>query len=291
MYVRFTCPGCGKKLKVADEHGGKEAKCPGCGKVLIISVPAPQPRATDQPSTPTQAAPPPPPAPEPARKTPSETPVEYRTAGRRSSFLTGNTLVLAKWGALSGVLIICVVILVRLWSRTAEQEGITLFGGGNNRTVAADAGGEKDRPQASRDESRSVAQLPANPAPQQNAQPSVPKDRNHQAQLKAVDYEIVTVLGGGAMTLNIADGYGIRIRLEFSAGYLNLQNMEVEDWEISDVHKRETYFETFFPPDHTREYGILFFVLKCDSFEPGDISFKLKKDSRWIRLSDVPCRN
>ena len=139
MDIRFKCPDCGKKLKVGEEHAGKQAKCPGCGNAVMIPPAAVQPQTADQPSTPTSSAPPPPARPEPVRKTPSETPVEYRTSGRRSSFLTGNALVLAKWGALSGVLIIGVVILVRLWSRTAEQEGITLFGGGNNRTVAADA--------------------------------------------------------------------------------------------------------------------------------------------------------
>src|SRR5687768_8025488 len=36
MAISFACPGCGKKLKVGDEHAGKKSKCPGCGQVVAI---------------------------------------------------------------------------------------------------------------------------------------------------------------------------------------------------------------------------------------------------------------
>lgn len=145
MEIRLKCPGCGKKFKVGEEHGGKQAKCPECGKVLIIPAPAAQPQGTDQPGTPPRASTSPPSPPEPVRReAPSETPVEYRASRRRSSFLTGNALVLAKWAVRSGVVIICVVIIVHLWTRIAEEGGIELSGGGNDRPVASDAGREPE---------------------------------------------------------------------------------------------------------------------------------------------------
>lgn len=45
MSIETRCHGCGKLLRVADEHAGKQARCPGCG--FIYDVPQPQPAAPD----------------------------------------------------------------------------------------------------------------------------------------------------------------------------------------------------------------------------------------------------
>ena len=42
MAILFTCA-CGKRLKVADQLGGKRCKCPGCGEIRSV----PEARAAD----------------------------------------------------------------------------------------------------------------------------------------------------------------------------------------------------------------------------------------------------
>jgi hypothetical protein len=39
MAIETICQGCSKKLRVADEHAGKQARCPACG--MIYTVPNP----------------------------------------------------------------------------------------------------------------------------------------------------------------------------------------------------------------------------------------------------------
>ena len=39
MPIETMCPGCGRKLKVGEEHAGKQARCPLCNE--IYSVPSP----------------------------------------------------------------------------------------------------------------------------------------------------------------------------------------------------------------------------------------------------------
>jgi len=145
MDIRLKCPGCGKKLGVRERDVGKRAKCSACGKSFVIPIPEAQPQATDQPGSPPRASTsrPSPPQPVP-RKAPSETPVEYRVSRRRPSFFSENILVLAKWGARSAVVIICIVIIVYVWGRIAKEGGIELFDGGNDRSVASDAGREPE---------------------------------------------------------------------------------------------------------------------------------------------------
>jgi hypothetical protein len=48
MPIELDCPGCGKRLRVADEHAGRAGRCPGCQTVFNV------PRA----SMPAQANPP-----------------------------------------------------------------------------------------------------------------------------------------------------------------------------------------------------------------------------------------
>jgi biopolymer transport protein ExbD len=36
MTLRFACPHCQKRLKVADEHAGRHVNCPRCGKSLVV---------------------------------------------------------------------------------------------------------------------------------------------------------------------------------------------------------------------------------------------------------------
>lgn len=39
MPIETTCPGCGRKLQVGEEHAGKQARCPLCNE--IYNVPSP----------------------------------------------------------------------------------------------------------------------------------------------------------------------------------------------------------------------------------------------------------
>jgi hypothetical protein len=43
MPIESRCHGCGKLLRVADEHAGKQARCPGCGYVYHVPTPASTP--------------------------------------------------------------------------------------------------------------------------------------------------------------------------------------------------------------------------------------------------------
>lgn len=47
MPIDMNCPGCGKKLRLADEHAGKTGRCPACQATFSIpaagQAPAPQP--------------------------------------------------------------------------------------------------------------------------------------------------------------------------------------------------------------------------------------------------------
>jgi hypothetical protein len=47
--INFSCPGCGKTLRVGDEIAGKLARCPDCGAVASI------PAATSEPAAPSQS--------------------------------------------------------------------------------------------------------------------------------------------------------------------------------------------------------------------------------------------
>jgi hypothetical protein len=38
MPIELTCDGCGRQLRVPDEHAGKQARCPVCGKILPIPL-------------------------------------------------------------------------------------------------------------------------------------------------------------------------------------------------------------------------------------------------------------
>jgi hypothetical protein len=68
MAIDLTCP-CGKKLRIGEEHGGKQGRCPLCGRVLDIPSPgtavppAPVPllryRPVEMPPAPKSALPPP----------------------------------------------------------------------------------------------------------------------------------------------------------------------------------------------------------------------------------------
>ena len=41
MAIEADCPGCGRRLRVGDEHAGKEARCPVCNFVYVVpGVPA-----------------------------------------------------------------------------------------------------------------------------------------------------------------------------------------------------------------------------------------------------------
>jgi hypothetical protein len=55
MPIEFNCPGCQKKLRVADSGAGKQAKCPQCG--AVASVPAPSGVSDQAQPTPPEGSP------------------------------------------------------------------------------------------------------------------------------------------------------------------------------------------------------------------------------------------
>jgi hypothetical protein len=44
MPIEAVCPGCGRKLRVADQHAGKQARCPICSTIYLV------PGATSSPA-------------------------------------------------------------------------------------------------------------------------------------------------------------------------------------------------------------------------------------------------
>ena len=52
MSIETLCPGCGRKLRVAAEHAGKQARCPLCNAIYTVSAAE---SATDIPSDPAAA--------------------------------------------------------------------------------------------------------------------------------------------------------------------------------------------------------------------------------------------
>src|SRR6185295_10528543 len=91
----FTCPHCGKQLKVQDGSSGRRRKCSGCGRSFEIpSVAPPSP-----PSPPPLPSPPSPPIPIPLHH-------QQRQAGRRlpsRRILTG-----------AGLLVVAVLVAIML---------------------------------------------------------------------------------------------------------------------------------------------------------------------------------
>ncbi len=53
MTIETICQGCSRKLRVADEHAGKQARCPQCGTIYTVpGVAAAGPMASASPSEP-----------------------------------------------------------------------------------------------------------------------------------------------------------------------------------------------------------------------------------------------
>ena len=48
MAIESTCSGCGKKLAVADQYVGRQARCPSCGNIYTVPNPTPAARAGGQ---------------------------------------------------------------------------------------------------------------------------------------------------------------------------------------------------------------------------------------------------
>ncbi len=46
MPIETTCPGCGRKLQVGEEHAGKQARCPLCNEIYSVPSPAGEAAAT-----------------------------------------------------------------------------------------------------------------------------------------------------------------------------------------------------------------------------------------------------
>lgn len=50
MAIELICPGCAKKLRVGEEHAGKNARCPACGTVTPVTATAALHSRPDSPS-------------------------------------------------------------------------------------------------------------------------------------------------------------------------------------------------------------------------------------------------
>jgi phage FluMu protein Com len=46
MAIDLRCPGCGKTLRVGDEHAGRQVRCPACQKVATAPAATPSPDAS-----------------------------------------------------------------------------------------------------------------------------------------------------------------------------------------------------------------------------------------------------
>ncbi len=51
MPIETICQGCSRRLRVADEYAGRQARCPQCGKIYTIPSADGSPQATDSSST------------------------------------------------------------------------------------------------------------------------------------------------------------------------------------------------------------------------------------------------
>jgi hypothetical protein len=47
MALEIRCPSCGRTLRIADEHAGKQVRCPAC-QLISTAVAAPEPAAADR---------------------------------------------------------------------------------------------------------------------------------------------------------------------------------------------------------------------------------------------------
>ena len=45
MVIEFSCPHCGRELKLKDEAAGKRGRCPGCRNVITVPQPSVPPNA------------------------------------------------------------------------------------------------------------------------------------------------------------------------------------------------------------------------------------------------------
>ena len=52
MTIESICPGCGRKLRVADEHLGSMARCPACNKIFQVGQKPEQPQQPEPPQQP-----------------------------------------------------------------------------------------------------------------------------------------------------------------------------------------------------------------------------------------------
>ena len=47
MAIETQCPGCNRRLQVADEHAGKQARCPSCGSIYTVPASGVQRKSTN----------------------------------------------------------------------------------------------------------------------------------------------------------------------------------------------------------------------------------------------------
>ena len=83
----------------------------------------------------------------------------------------------------------------------------------------------------------------------------------------------------------------VMIGLKFDVEFPNLKGLSGEDWEVRDSKdsSRPFYHVSFSVSEEGTRTGTLGFIASGD-LRPESVSFRLKRDGRWLRLADVPVR-
>ena len=81
----------------------------------------------------------------------------------------------------------------------------------------------------------------------------------------------------------------VMIGLKFGLEFPNLKGLSGEDWEVRDSKdsSRAFYHVSFSVSEDGTRTGTLGFIASGD-LRPERVSFRLKRDGRWMRLADVP---
>jgi len=83
----------------------------------------------------------------------------------------------------------------------------------------------------------------------------------------------------------------VMIGLKFALEFPNLKGLSGEDWEVRDSKdsSRAFYHVSFSVSEDGTRTGTLGFIASGD-LRPESVSFRLKRDGRWMRLADVPSK-
>lgn len=84
----------------------------------------------------------------------------------------------------------------------------------------------------------------------------------------------------------------VMIGMKFALAFPNLKGLSGEDWEVRDSKdsSRAFYNVSFSVSEDGTRTGTLGFIASGD-LRPERVSFRLKRDGRWMRLADVPSKH